>query len=312
MLTANPDAVLLFVEQASELGSAESHAFAFQHPAVDVVSTSYGVSIPNTGFPLPEYRAFEHTYEGVVTNGKLHFSSGGNGPGMTPLRAGAGPWWSIGVSGIEEGTSEGKSLLSGNFPDFVSDFTQMLPYCMDCEAGLSEVGGTSFSTPRSAGVASKVIVEARRLRGHAGGITAVDGFPVMVSGNGVPINNWLIRRALEQAAWIPDSLAYDPADGVNDLVGLPINPVAPWLQVGWGDLTAIASKGVVPSALSELGLGNAPRAKPTGFCEFQTVIIRERQVYWNNLAPLLPSNPVLGGDTPPGAPANDPFVYCVR
>jgi hypothetical protein len=312
VLAANPDAVLLFVEQGSALGSEESHAFAFQHPAIDVVSTSYGVSIPNTGFPLPEYRAFEHTYEGVVTNGKLHFSSGGNGPGMTPLRAGAGPWWSIGVSGVEEGSSEGDTLLSGNFPDFVSDFTQTVPYCMDCEAGLSEVGGTSFSTPRAAGVASSVIQEARRLRSHAGGITAINGVPAMVSGTGNPISNWQIRRALEQAAWTPDSTAYDPVDGVNDLAGLPINPAAPWLQVGWGDLTSLGTKGVLPAALSELGLGGAPRVKPTGYCEFQTTIIQERQLYWNNLAPLLPDNPVLGGETPPGAPANDPFVYCVK
>lgn len=312
VLAANPDAVLFFVEQASALGSETSHAFAFQHPAIDVISTSYGVSIPNTGFPLPEYRAFEHTYEGVVTNGKLHFSSGGNGPGMTPLRAGAGPWWSIGVSGIEEGSSEGDTLLSGNFPDFVSDFTQEVPYCMDCEAGLREVGGTSFSTPRAAGVASKVIQEARRLRTHAGGITLVNGAPTMVAGTGNPITNWQVRRALEAAAWIPDSTAYDPVDGVFDLAGLPINPAAPWLQVGWGDLTALGAKGVLPSALSELGLGTTPRVKPTGYCEFQTTIIRERQLYWNNLAPLLPSNTVLGGETPPGAPANDPFVYCVK
>lgn len=310
VLAANPDAVLLFVEQASALGSEESHAFAFQHPAIDVVSTSYGVSIPNTGFPLPEYRAFEHTYEGVVTNGKLHFSSGGNGPGMTPLRAGAGPWWSIGVSGVEEGSSEGDTLLSGNFADFVSDFTQTVPYCMDCEAGLREVGGTSFSTPRAAGVASAVIQEARRLRSHAGGITAINAAPAMVAGSGNPISNWQIRRALEQAAWIPDSTAYDPVDGVYDLAGLPINPAAPWLQIGWGDLTSAGSKGVLPAALSELGLGSTPRAKALGYCEFQTTIIRERQLYWNNLAPLLPSNPVLGGETPPGAPANDPFVYC--
>lgn len=310
VLIANPDTVILFVEQASDLGSAASHAFAFDHPAVDIVSTSYGVSIPQTGFPLPEYRAFESTHRGVVTNGKLHFSSGGNGPGMTPLRAGAGPWWSIGVSGIEEGSSEGDSLLSGNFPDFVSDFTQTLPYCMDCEAGLTEVGGTSFSTPRSAGVASRVILEARRLRGHAGGIAQIDGVSTMVAGGGPPISNWHVRRALEQAAWVPDSLAYDPVDGVFDLAGLPINPLAPWLQVGWGDLTALPAKGVVAAALSELGLGSAPRTKAVGFCEFQTAIIRERQLYWNNIAPLLPDNPVLGGETPPGAPASDPFIYC--
>jgi hypothetical protein len=310
VLAANPDAVLVFVEQASALGSEESHRFAFEHPAIDIVSTSYGVSIPQTGFPLPEYRAFEHTYDGVVNRGKLHFSSGGNGPGMTPLRAGAGPWWSIGVSGIEEGTSEGDSLLSGNFPDFVSDFTQDLPYCMDCEAGVATVGGTSFSTPRAAGVASLVLLEARRALGHAGGITTVGSTPVMAAGDGQTVTNWRLRRALEQAAWVPDSLDYDPVDGVFDLVGLPINPAAPWLQIGWGDLTADPAKAVVPSALSDLGLASTPRAKGVGFCEFQTTIVHERQLYWNEIAPVLPDNPVLTGETPPGAPAEDPFVYC--
>ncbi|HEX9993500.1 MAG TPA: S8 family serine peptidase [Acidimicrobiales bacterium] len=310
VLAANPDAVLLFVEQASALGSEASHRFAFEHPAVDVVSTSYGVSIPNTGFPLPEYRAFEHTYDGVVNRGKLHFSSGGNGPGMTPLRAGAGPWWSIGVSGIEEHSSEGDSLLSGNFPDFVSDFTQDLPYCMDCEAGFTSVGGTSFSTPRAAGVASLALLEARRALGHAGGITTVDGTPVMAAGDGQAITNWRLRRALEEAAWVPDSLAYDPVEAVFDLVGLPINPVAPWLQIGWGDLTADPAKGVIPAALADLGLPGVARTKAPGFCEFQTVIVTERQLYWNEIAPVLPDNPILTGETPPGAPAEDPFVYC--
>ena len=78
VLTANPDAVMFFIEVVENLGSAESHELAFTHPAVDIVTTSYGASIPETGFPLPEDRAFEFTYEGVVNRGKLHFSSGGN------------------------------------------------------------------------------------------------------------------------------------------------------------------------------------------------------------------------------------------
>ena len=152
---SNPDAIIYFIEANSALGSAESHAAAFLNPAVDMVTTSYGISFALGLLPSPEYRAFEHSYEGVVLGGKLHFSSGGNGPGITALRGGAGPWWSIGVSGIQEGESEGDTVLSGNLPDFVSDFTQTLPYCMDCQSGMTRVSGTSFSTPRSAGLASK-------------------------------------------------------------------------------------------------------------------------------------------------------------
>jgi hypothetical protein len=310
VLTANPDAIIFFIEAASNLGGADTHDAAFNNPAVDIVTTSYGVSFGSGLVPAPEYRTFEHTYEGVVLNGKLHFSSGGNGPGVTALRAGAGPWWSIGVSGIEEASSNGDTLLSGNLPDFVSDFTQPLPYCVDCEAGTSSVGGTSFSTPRAAGIASKVLLEVRRSLGFAGGIRPFNGQNVMAAGSGKAVSNWFLRRALEQAAAIPDSLAYDPAQAVGGGIGLPINPAAPWLQTAWGDLSAAPAKGVVNAALTHLGFGSTPRTKPAGFCEFQTKVIEARKAYWDQLAPRLPDNPELTGETPPGPPAVDPFIWC--
>lgn len=305
VLAANPEAVLYFVEQHTNLGSEESHAHAFQHPAVDIVTTSYGVSIPNTGFPIPEAWAFEHTYEGVVEMGKLHFSSGGNGPGLTPLRAGAGPWWSIGVGGFEEGSSNGQTTLSGRFPDFVSDFTQELPYCHACEKGTRSVGGTSFSTPRAAGVASRVLLEARVAADHVGGITTTaDGVPAMVGGD-EPVTNWQLRRALEQAAFVPGTAGYDPVEAVFDLGAIPVNDAAPWLQVGWGDLSAAPEKGVVAGALS--ALKGADLGKDAGFCDFQTGIITVRKAYWDEVASNVPG---LLGEQPPGAPAQDPFVYC--
>lgn len=342
VLTANPDAVILFVEANEALGSAESHAVAFQHPAVDIVSTSYGASVAYGLVPLPEYRTFEHSYEGVVGRGKLHFSSGGNGPGVTALRGGAGPWWSIGVSGIEEGSSEGDTALSGNLPDFVSDFTQALPYCMTCESGKTSVSGTSFSTPRSAGLASKVLLDARTALKHKGGVRWVGGQPVMATnvprGKGAAakkcpqpqdsrqgltcayVSNWTLRRALEQAAWTPDSTAYDPNQAAGGGVGVPINPAAPWLQTAWGDLTVAEGKGVVDAAKAELGFGGTRRGKPTGYCEFQTSVVQARKAWWNEVAPALPDIPepvqdeVTGdaftGETPPGAPPQDPFVYC--
>lgn len=308
VLLANPEAVIVFVETEGDLANDLSHDFAFLHPAVDIISTSYGISIPNTGFPLPEWRAFHNSYEAVVDLGKLHFSSGGNGPGLTPLRAGAGPWWSIGVSGIEEGDSEGRSALSGNFPDFLSDFYQNLPYCHDSENCYQGVGGTSFSTPRAAGVASRVLLEARRSAGHKGGIQEVDNQAVMVSAANASISNWFLRRSLEQAAYIPDILDYDPVAGVTDLIGVPVNPLAPWLQVGWGDLSALPEKGVVSAALAHLGFEGEAREKAVGFCEFQTEIILQRKLYWDNIAASLPD--VFGGDVPPPPLDEDPFIYC--
>lgn len=299
VLTANPEAIVLFIEPDG-LGSVDSHELAFTHPAVDMISSSYGVSIPGVALPIPETANFEFSYTGMVDLGKMHFSSAGNAPGFSPFRAGAGPWWSIGVSGIEEGTSEGRTTLSGIFPDFVSDFVQDLPYCQACEEGSSSVGGTSFSTPRAAGVASKILLEARRKAGHVGGIKLIDGEAFMVAANDVFITNWQLRRAMEEAAWIPQIGDYDPIAGVLDLGALPVNPLAPWLQVGWGDLTADPDKAVVSEALAQLGFGEVTRVKEAGYCEHQTAWIEVRKAYWNNLA--------IGSES--FGTSADPFEYC--
>jgi hypothetical protein len=286
VLTANPDAIVLFVETWSELATDDSHLYAFLHPAVDVISTSYGVGLPvdpvGTGLFLPEVEPFVASFDGVVRLGKMHFSSGGNSPGFTPARGGAGPWWSIGVDGSEEGTSEGRELLSGNVPDFVADFTQELPYCQDCERGTQSVSGTSFSTPRAAGFASKIILEARRALGHVGGIrVAADGTPIMAEGPGRALTNWQIRRAMEEGAWVATPADFDVA-ALDTAV--PVNDAAPWLQVGWGELSTVPEKQVVTETLAHLGFGTPTRTKSAEFCDYQTKVIEERIFWWQNLA----------------------------
>lgn len=309
VLVANPEAVILFYETEGALANDASHVATFRDPAVDIISTSYGIGAGGV-FP-PELWSFHQSFKSVVYDGKLHFSSGGNAPGFTPGRAGAGPWWSIGVSGIEEGDSEGRTTVSGNLPDFVSDFTQDLARCMDCETGLAPYSGTSFSTPRAAGVASKVLLDARRTMGHKGGIAKVDNVPYMALGqtdvNETGLRNWVVRRALEQAAHVPAVTDYDPVAGVLGLGAQPINPVAPWLQTGWGDLTADPNKGVVAAALTHLGMAASPRDKAIDFCQFQTTLVQERKVYWDQLSPLVPAVG-LGDRAEPLE--NDPFVYC--
>lgn len=321
VLNANPEAIVLFVEMGADIGNAEVEALGFRHPAVDIVSTSYG-----TIFEIPETRAWNETWDSVVVNGKLHFTSAGNNPGSVPTTSGAGPWWSIGVSGVEEHnydlvrndeTGRGQQIMSGNLPDFVSDFSQQLPYCFECESGIDDnVPGTSFSTPRAAGVASRVLLEARRVLGHAGGIATVNGRKVMAAGQRVTITNWQLRRALEEAASVPLVTDRSTGDYITwEAANLPVNPVAPWLQVGWGDLTADPKHGVVDGALAYLGLREGPvPMKPQGFCEHQTAVIAARKTYWDSIAPQLPNVLALAfsGVAEGGSYAydDDPFIYC--
>lgn len=279
VLRANPEAVLLLVEACTTPETPELE-FAGTHPAVDLLSYSFSI-----GFGVPV--SYAASYRAVVELGKLQFHAAGNLPNPTPIQGGPGQWWVIGVSGFEEGGSEGQTLLASNLPDFVSDYTDELPFCMDCEQGLVQVGGTSLSAPRAAGVASRVLLEARRSSGHLGGIHLQDGQPpALVAAGANTITNWDLRRALEQAAYVDyDLFSYTPGQDSSPLpIGsLPINNLAPWLQLGWGDLSADPAKAVVSETLTHLGFGNPTRTKASGYCSFQSINLRLRQSYWDTI-----------------------------
>lgn len=295
VLAANPDAIVVFVEGS---GTAEGETFAMTHPSIDIVSTSYGV--PGS-VPLPGH--VTQGFTGVHGMGKLHFGAADNSPALSPGDTTSGPWWSIGIAGLEEETSDGRQVLSGNLIDFLGDFTDDMPYCTTCERGESSSSGTSFATPTSAGVASKVLLEARRATGHGGGIRIAAGAPpAMVDAGGKVITNWQLRRALEEAAWVPGVGDYDPVTGVGE-VAYPVPPAAPWTVIGWGVLSADPAHGVVAEALAHLGIGGAPtRAKEVGYCDHQTALIEARKVYWDMIN--------IDSQTFGNAPTPDPFVYC--
>ncbi|HMB92046.1 MAG TPA: S8 family peptidase, partial [Rhodothermales bacterium] len=293
VLRANPEALIVFVEGITDA----SEAFAFTHPEIDVITTSYG---PIGSIPLPSH--INKSYTGVVTNGKMHFGAADNSPSTAIQDGTAGPWWSIGIAGFEEEDSEGKQLLSGTLPDFVGDFTQTLPYCANCEDGQQSVGGTSFATPRSAGTASKIVLETRRALGHLGSIDTDAATPVMAAGNGTSLTNWDVRRAMEEAAYFPTVEEYDPEAAIFDLLGLPVPPFAPQVLVGWGAITPETEHEVVSQALAHLGVdGTVTRTKASDVCTFMTTVYQARHAYWDNIA--IESETFQNG-------SEDPYVYC--
>jgi hypothetical protein len=275
VLEANPDAVVVMVEGIAEA----SEQWAFTHPAVDVVTTSYG---PIGSPPLPDHLSFSYT--GVVTNGKVHTGAVDNTPALSPIDTTGGPWWSIGVSGYEEGDSEGRQVTSGTLPDVVGDFTQTLPYCTDCQEGRRTVSGTSFATPTTAGVVSLGILEARRAAGHDGGIVDGEDGPLLVDGD-QPLSVWDLRRALEEAAAYPSTSEWDPIGAIFDLFTTPVIDAAPWSTMGWGLVTADPDRGVVDELLARLGVDGEPtRTKSAAACDAMTQQFEFRYTYWNNYA----------------------------
>lgn len=276
VVNANPDAIIYFVEGTGAAGETE----AFTNPAVDIVTTSYGFA---TSAPLG---ALNDSWTGVVEEGKLHFGAAANDPTLAPTDGTAGPWWVIGIAGYAEGDGDAKELTSGTAPDFVGDFTQDLPYCDVCTSGTQSVSGTSFATPRSAGVASTVLLRAREAAGHLGGITE-EG--LMVDAGGVQLTNWELRRALEEGAHLP---------GTSPFGGgfLP-----DWTDMGWGAITADPDADVVGRTLGYLADGEALKSADT--CQFMTAYMTSRYLLWdvNPLSDSFGQTNALGGS---------PYIPC--
>ena len=72
----------------------------------------------------------------------------------------AGPPWSIGISGYAEEDDDQKETMSGSYPHIAADWTQLLPNHDDTD-GYHVTSGTSFATPRTAGILSLVITMLR-------------------------------------------------------------------------------------------------------------------------------------------------------
>ncbi|MGB0617447.1 MAG: S8/S53 family peptidase [Candidatus Poseidoniaceae archaeon] len=223
VVNANPDVVIFFVEGFSDAAVLAAAA----QPLVDIISTSFGApgSLPVPGID-------DATRVAVVDHGKIHTGAADNSPSPAIQDATAGPPWSIGIAGYAEGEDEQKETMSGSYPDIAADWTQNLPNHQDLD-GYHDTSGTSFATPKTAGILSGVLETLRSTVGDlgAGAENGRNGSLVLGALDDAPysITNADVRDALNRSAWYPSSSTWDPLSGTN-----PISPVAPCTQVGWG------------------------------------------------------------------------------
>ena len=218
VIDANPDAVIFFVEGFSDTAVLA----AANQPLVDVISTSFGAigSIPVPGIE-------DATKVAVVEKNKLHTGAADNSPSPAIQDATAGPPWSIGIAGYAEEGDDQKEIMSGSYPDISADWTQYLPNHDDID-GYHETSGTSFATPRTAGIISFVLQSLRAEFGDNGSGASEERQGMLVSGDNFTISNAQIREAINLSAWYPD-FGWDPTSGT-----MPISPVLPCTQTGWG------------------------------------------------------------------------------
>jgi hypothetical protein len=221
VLDANPDAVIFFVEGFSDAAVLA----AANQPLVDIITTSFG---PIGSVPVPGIE--DATKVAVVDYKKIHTGASDNTPSPAVQDSTAGPPWSIGISGYAEEDDDQKETMSGSYPDIAADWTQLLPNHDDTD-GYHVTSGTSFATPRTAGILSLVIT---MLREDAGDMLsgASDEYArngLLVNSSDLQLTNSDIRHALNQSAWYPSFSTWDPTSGTT-----PMSPVAPCTQVGWG------------------------------------------------------------------------------
>ena len=217
VLDANPDAIIFFVEGFSDAAVLA----AANQPLVDIVTTSFG---PIGSIPVPGIE--DATRVAVVDEGKIHTGASDNSPSPAVQDGTAGPPWSIGISGYAEEEDDQKEIMSGSYPDIAADWTQLLPNHDDID-GYHETSGTSFATPRTAGILSYVITH---LRTESGDLLsgASDNRSGLVNGS-IDLQNHDIRNAVNLSAWYPGFSTWDPTSGT-----MPVSPVLPCTQLGWG------------------------------------------------------------------------------
>ena len=263
VLNANPDAVIFFVEGFSDAAVLA----AANQPLVDIITTSFG---PILSLPFPGIE--DSTRVAVVENKKIHTGAADNSPSPAIQDPTAGPPWSIGVSGYAEEGDDQKETMSGSYPDVAADWTQNLPN-HDDTSGYHETSGTSFATPRTAGLLSKVLMNLRAEYGDlSSGADPVVRQGFLVNGSNFTMTNDDIRNALNLSAWYPSFNTWDPTSGTT-----PVSPVAPCTQVGWG---VVNESNVIPMIEHLNGTTTMPN-RPSDVQQCMELNQQIREVYWN-------------------------------
>jgi len=263
VLDANPDAIIFFVEGFSDAAVLA----AANQPLVDIITTSFG---PIGSIPVPGIE--DSTRVAVVENKKIHTGAADNTPSPAVQDPTAGPPWSIGVSGYAEEEDDQKETMSGSYPDIAADWTQILPNHDDID-GYHETSGTSFATPRTAGILSMVLTMLRENSGDLLSGASEERNGLLVNGTNLSVSNDDIRDALNLSAWYPSASSWDPTSGT-----LPISPVAPCTQVGWG---VVNLSNIQPLFNHLAGIDSMPQ-RPADVVACMEANQAMREAYWGN------------------------------
>lgn len=263
VLEANPDAIVVLVEGTIS----PSEQWAATQPWIDILSESYGLYC---GQPVLEAIPGDSTAKNnklAADNGKLVVGAADNTPCPANNDGTAGPPWVVGVAGSHpDGEAECRETSSGNFPDFVADFTQTLSAAGTIDETRT-MSGTSFATPTTAGTFSAILQQVRTEWDHEGGI--MDG-AMAVGPEGERLTAGDLRESMNRTARYFETATPSPS------CEQPVAPEQPWLQMGWGHVDGQA----IDPAVSFL-LGESDPQKPDDAVQYMEAQYQYRQEVWS-------------------------------
>ncbi|RLF40680.1 MAG: hypothetical protein DRN12_04860 [Thermoplasmata archaeon] len=297
----NPNVTILMVETgANKLKEALS--WAVNQSWIDVIDIEFGVWYkPRLFFWITIWwKGLEEISKSGIENGKIIVTAAGNRPWINPwLSYVSGPPWVICVGGSED-YCHGISISAAKGADYISSFTQITAFYQST-LDYWPVSGTSLSVSTVAGTISSIIFKARKELNYIHGIR--NAALIDLPEKGIKMTNWDLREIINHTAiywntsdwslydWIfkwPYRNATFPPTGKpfpwwfklllrKSTLTLPVNPFAPWLQMGWG----FVNESIVNESVDILlGRKEMPE-KPEGAIRYMKWIYEIRREIWN-------------------------------
>lgn len=243
VIMENPDALIAFKEYDPDIST-----FMSKKIPVDVYSVSWGPSAPVVGLVgwTPAFVLGLCPWD--VPEDIVYVKSSGNEPGLTVLA----DCWSGHPDAISVGggfADDTQEPLAYKDMDVVSYYCRPTAQTRSIETMRSSYCGTSFSAPTVAGALSKVILNLRLESGYTGSV--VDGIidPLL------DVSVADLRDAMEITA------TYDPTPQYPNGGIVPVNPVAPYTQWGWGFYDATVTDATTAHLLGDLQPDKSPDAR---------------------------------------------------
>jgi len=298
-----PEAIILMIE-ANSSTLEEAFSWAVEQPWIDIILPEFATwKIDGK----EEWNNIPEISKRGVENGKIIISPAGNRAWHISLLSNiCGMPWVISVGGVES-YSLGASIFVSRLPDYVSNYTEYTAFIPPPNPynpfnfSYRYISGTSVSAPVVVSTFASIILKLREELNYTHGI--INKALINIPEKGIKITNYDIRNAVNHTSiywkmqeWHPWHWLYwkDPfwlSFLINPFlwpfcwillelriltITRPINPVAPWLQMGWG----FVNKSIVNDTVNVLlGKKEMPE-KPEGAVKYMEGIYHMRQKIW--------------------------------